>query len=355
MDYLKTSSGDALQYMADVYGHELSYERPPFTFQSEDWEKLAKERMSRESLGYVCGSASTGETDRKNRAAFQKWSIVPNRLVKTTSYPSLETRLLGQTCRVPIAIAPVGVQKIFNPDGELAVAAAAAKEKTPYIYSTAAATPMEDVAKANGDGIRWFQLYWPSNEHNDLTASLLKRAKENGFSTLFVTLDTYKLGWRPSDLNNGYNPFLRSDSIGTALGLSDPIFRQNFKAKYGKEVEEDMKTAASEWAGLIFPNFSHGWEDLKFLREQWDGPIVLKGIQSVLDAKKAVELGCEGIVVSNHGGRQQDGGPASLDCLVKIMKEVGDKIDVLFDSGVRCGSDIAKASFGIGSKDGFNW
>ena len=263
MDYLKTSSGDALQYMADVYGHELSYERPPFTFQSEDWEKLAKERMSRESLGYVCGSASTGETDRKNRAAFQKWSIVPNRLVKTTSYPSLETRLLGQTCRVPIAIAPVGVQKIFNPDGELAVAAAAAKEKTPYIYSTAAATPMEDVAKANGDGIRWFQLYWPSNEHNDLTASLLKRAKENGFSTLFVTLDTYKLGWRPSDLNNGYNPFLRSDSIGTALGLSDPIFRQNFKAKYGKEVEEDMKTAASEWAGLIFPNFSHGWEDLK--------------------------------------------------------------------------------------------
>ncbi|SCW02160.1 LAFE_0F00276g1_1 [Lachancea fermentati] len=349
MEYLETSAGSPLQYMADVYGHGLKYERPPFTFQSNNWEALARDRMSQDSLGYVCGSASTGETDRKNRAAFQKWSLVPRRLVKTTSYPRLDTHLLGQNFPSPIAIAPVGVQRIFNPDGEIAAAKAAAREKVPYIYSTAAATSMEDVAKANGNGVRWYQLYWPSNEHNDLTASLLKRAKSNGFSALFVTLDTYKLGWRPSDLDNAYNPFLRSDSIGTALGFSDPVFRSHFKAKHGKEVEDDLHDAASEWAGLIFPGFSHGWEDIAFLRKHWDGPIVLKGIQSVQDAKMAAELGIEGIVVSNHGGRQQDGGPASLDCLVKIVEAVGKEIDILFDSGIRCGSDIAKA-MAIGAK-----
>lgn len=349
MEYLETPGGDPLQYMADVYGHGLKYERPPFTFQSDEWESLARERMSQESLGYVCGNASTGETYRKNREAFQKWSIMPHRLVRTTSYPSLKVNLLGMNLASPIATAPIGVQRIFNPDGEIAVARAAAREKVPYIYSSAAATSMEDVAKANGDGVRWFQLYWPANDHNDLTASLLKRAKDNGFSALFVTLDTYKLGWRPSDLNNGYNPFLRSDTIGTALGFSDPVFRNHFKSKHGKEVEEDLRDAASEWAGLIFPGFSHGWEDIEFLREHWDGPIVLKGIQSVQDAKRAADLGIEGIVVSNHGGRQQDGGPASLDCLVKIVKAVGSKLDILFDSGVRCGADIAKA-MAIGAK-----
>ncbi|CEP61065.1 uncharacterized protein LALA0_S02e05952g [Lachancea lanzarotensis] len=349
MGYIETTAGNPLQYMDAVYKHGLSSERPPFTFKSDDWETLAKEQMSNNSLGYVCGSASTGETYRKNRAAFQKWSLVPQRLVKTKDYPSLETQVLGANLPVPIAAAPIGVQKIFNPDGEIAVAAAAAQERVPYIYSSAAATSIEDVAKANGDGVRWFQLYWPSNENNNITKSLLKRAKENGFSALFVTLDTFKLGWRPSDLDNGYNPFLRPDSIGAALGFTDPAFRGQFKERHGKEVEEDVGSAAKEWARTIFPEFSHSWEDLKFLREHWDGPIVLKGIQAVGDAKKAAEYGMDGIVVSNHGGRQQDGGPASLDCLVKIVDAVGTKIDILFDSGVRCGSDIAKA-LALGAK-----
>ncbi|SCU86825.1 LANO_0C09318g1_1 [Lachancea nothofagi CBS 11611] len=349
MNYIESSAGDALQYMANVYGKGLEYEKPPFTFHSTEWEGLARDRMSKNSLGYVCGNASTGETDRKNRAAFQKWSIVPRRLVKTTTFPSLETHLLGQTLPVPIAIAPVGVQRIFNPDGEIASAAAAASENVPYIFSSASASTLEDVAKANGNGTRWFQLYWPGNEHNDLTASILKRAKANGFSTLFVTLDTYKLGWRPSDLDNAYNPFLRPDSIGAALGYSDPVFRRQFKEKHGKEIEEDLQNAAKEWITRIFPDFSHGWEDLAFLRKHWDGPIVLKGIQSVQDAKMAVEHGMDGIVVSNHGGRQQDGGPASIDCLERISKAVGSKIDLLFDSGVRCGSDIAKA-LALGAK-----
>ncbi|SCU92903.1 LADA_0G00232g1_1 [Lachancea dasiensis] len=349
MEFLDKSMGDPIQYMSNVYGYGLKNERPPFTFKSDDWEDLAKERMCANSLGYICGNAGTGETSRNNRSAFQKWSITPNRLVKTEGYPSIKSKVLGQDFATPIAVAPIGVQRIFHNDGEIAVAKAAACEKVPYIYSTAAATSIEDAATANGDGTRWYQLYWPSNEHNEITKSLLKRAQENGFSALVVTLDTYKLGWRPSDLDNGYNPFLHADTIGNALGFTDPVFRKKFEAKHGKTIEENMEVAAREWTSVIFPEFSHSWEDLQFLRENWNGPIILKGIQSVPDAKKAVKAGIDGIIVSNHGGRQQDGGTSSLDCLVKIQKAISSDIEILFDSGIRCGSDIAKA-LALGAK-----
>lgn len=297
----------------------------------------------------MVGNAGQGETNRKNSEAFKKWSIVPNRLIKTTELPDLSTKVLGIESPWPIAVAPVGVQRIFNPEGEEASARAAAGEGVPYIMSTASSTSIEDVAKANGDGTRFFQLYWPTNEHNDITKSMLTRAKSSGFKALFVTLDTYILGWRPSDMDNGYNPFLRSDSIGVAIGFSDPVFRSHFKSKHGVEIEEDFHTAAAEWTKTIFPGFSHSCEDLQFLKENWDGPIVLKGIQSVADAKKAVEMGIDGIVVSNHGGRQVDGGVSSLGMLPRIVDAVGDKIDIFFDSGIRCGADIAKA-LALGAK-----
>lgn len=146
-----------------------------------------------------------------------------------------------------------------------------------------------------------------------------------------------------------YNPFLRSDQIGTAIGLTDPVFRRRFKDKHGIEVEDDMSTAVSEWSRTIFPGTNHGWEDVKFLQKHWDGPIILKGIQTVEDAKKCVEIGVQGIVVSNHGGRQVDGGVSSLAMLPRIVDAVGDKLDVLFDSGIRCGADIAKA-MALGAK-----
>ena len=188
----------------------------------------------------------------------------------------------------------------------------------PYILSTASSTSIEDVATANGDGVRWYQLYWPSNEHDDITASLLKRAKAAGYTALVVTLDTYMLGWRPSDMDNGYNPFLRADNIGVEIGFSDPVFQAKFKEQHGKEISEDVEKAAGQWAQTVFPGLSHSWEDIEFLKKHWDGPIVLKGIQTVADAKRAVEAGVQGIVVSNHGGRQQDGGTASLTQLPKI-------------------------------------
>lgn len=128
-----------------------------------------------------------------------------------------------------------------------------------------------------------------------------------------------------------------------AIGFSDPVFRSKFKSTQGVEVEEDMHTAAAEWTSTVFPAISHSWEDIEFLKKHWDGPIVLKGIQTVEDAQKCVELGLQGIVVSNHGGRQVDGGVSSLGVLPRIVDAVGDKLDIFFDSGIRAGADIAKA------------
>ncbi|EGP87574.1 uncharacterized protein MYCGRDRAFT_100239 [Zymoseptoria tritici IPO323] len=287
------------------------------------------------------------QTSAKNLKAFKKWSIVPSRMVKTETLPDLSTTVLGQTVSFPIAVAPIGCQRMFDAEGELASAKAAEIECVPYILSTASSASIEDVAKANGDGIRWFQLYWPRD--NDLTASLLSRAKTWGFSALFVTLDTYILGWRPSDMDNGYNPFLRSDSIGVAIGFSDPVFRSKFKSLHGVEIEENYREAAAEWTKTMFPVSSRGWDDIKWLQENWDGPIVLKGIQSVADALKCVELGVAGIVVSNHGGRQVDGCVSSLGMLPRIVDAVGGRLDVFFDSGIRCGSDIVKA-LALGAK-----
>lgn len=146
-----------------------------------------------------------------------------------------------------------------------------------------------------------------------------------------------------------YNPFLRSDQIGTAIGLSDPVYRRRFKDEYGVECEEKMSEAVAKWSRTIFPGTSHSWEDVKFLQKYWDGPIILKGIQNVEDAKKSVEIGVQGIVVSNHGGRQVDGGVSSLAMLPRIVDAVGDKLEIIFDSGIRCGADIAKA-MALGAK-----
>ncbi|BCR90649.1 lactate 2-monooxygenase [Aspergillus chevalieri] len=335
-------------YEVDVYQEGLRDKRPAITFNAFEWEKLAKERLSAESFGYVWGSAGSRETDDNNRAAFKKWGIVPSRLVKS-DFPSLKTTLFGDEYNYPMAIAPVGVQQIFHREGEIATASAAQQENVTYILSTASATSIEDVAKANGSGPRWFQLYWPLNDQSDVTLSLLRRAKAANYKVLVVTLDTYILGWRPSDLGNAYNPFLRKDNIGTEIGFSDPVFRRKFQEKHDKTIEEDMSKAAAEWAHTIFPGTSHGWEDLGFLRENWDGPIVLKGIQTVEDAKLAVEYGMQGIVVSNHGGRQQDGGVGSLAMLPEIVHAVGKDLEVLFDSGIRCGADAVKA-LALGAK-----
>lgn len=242
------------------------------------------------------------------------------------------------------------MQKIFNPDGEIATAKACYEESIPYILSTASATSIEDVAAANQDGVRWYQLYWPLKENDDITLSLLSRAKKSGYTALFVTLDAYMVGWRPQDMDNGYNPFLRADNIGVEIGFSDPVFQKKHKEKTGKDIKDDLGLAASEWARVGVPGVSRTWKDLEWLRQHWDGPIVLKGILTPADAKKAAACGMNGIVVSNHGGREQDGGVASLTVLPGIVEALkGTDCEVIFDSGIRCGADIFKA-LALGAK-----
>jgi isopentenyl diphosphate isomerase/L-lactate dehydrogenase-like FMN-dependent dehydrogenase len=194
---------------------------------------------------------------------------------------------------------------------------------------------MEQVAEAMGEGAeRWFQLYWPKDR--EVCISFLRRAKAAGYSVLVVTLDTWLLAWRPRDLDQAYLPFLHG--IGTANYFSDPAFR----AGLAKPVEEDPQAAVLHWAQM-FADPGKTWEDLAFLREHWEGPIVLKGVLHPNDARRAADAGMDGVVVSNHGGRQVNGSIGAADALPGIAEAVGDRLTVLFDSGVRTGDDVLKA------------
>jgi len=296
-------------------------------------EEAAREVMAPHAFDYVAGSAGSGETARENQRSFRRWRIVP-RMLTDVSTPSYSTRLLGTDLTVPFLIAPVGVLGLAHPEGELAVARAAAATGVPMILSTVATTTLEDVAIANGSGQRWFQLYWPKDR--TVTASMLRRAQAAGYRVLVVTLDTRMLAWRPRDLDRGYVPFLHG--IGIQNYLSDPAFQEG----QVRSVGDDPQTAILRYTQM-FGDLSLTWDDIPFLQENWHGPIVLKGILSVADAQRACQSGVAGIVVSNHGGRQVDGAIGALDALPAIAQAVGSKLAVLFDSGVRGGADMIKA------------
>ena len=296
-------------------------------------EDQAREVLEPEAMGYIVPSAGDGATTRANREAFDRWRIIP-RMLRGTAERDHSTTVLGTEMAAPVMIAPVGVQTLAHPQGELATARAATEMGLTYIHSTAASHDFEQVAEASGAGSRWYQLYYPTDP--DVTESFLERAKASGYETLVVTLDTTLLGWRPADLDRGFLPFL--SNVGVANYLSDPAFR----SKLDRTPEEDPGSATFLWAGM-FPNPGLSLDDLPFLRERWDGPIVLKGIIHPDDARAAVDAGVEGIVVSNHGGRQVDGAMGALDALPRVVEAVGDRATILFDSGIRTGTDVIKA------------
>ncbi|MGW6445519.1 lactate 2-monooxygenase [Lentzea sp. NPDC055074] len=326
-------------YQNEIYLQGLGGAVPPFTTDPNALEQSARDRLGPGPFWYVAGGAGSGATVRANREAFDRVRIVPRMLTDATER-HLGVTVLGTELPAPVMLAPVGVQSILHPDGELATARAAADLGLPMVLSTASSHTIEEVAEASGDGPRWYQLYWPNDP--DVCASLLDRARKAGYTALVVTLDTWTLAWRPHDLDQAYLPFLRA--VGTAIPFSDPVFRAGLE----KAPEEDLPMAILKWVQL-FTGTDKSWDQLSFLREHWDGPIVLKGIQHADDARKAVEYGMDGVVVSNHGGRQVDGAVGSLDALPSIVEAVGEQVDVLFDSGIRTGADIVKA-LALGAK-----
>ncbi|KAK5148538.1 hypothetical protein LTR04_000619 [Oleoguttula sp. CCFEE 6159] len=327
-------------YQSEIYAHGMFNNiLPTVTMDPNKLEEQAKKNLGSRSYNYVAGGAGERATMDANRLAFRQWKMVP-RMLRQTTHRDLRVELFGQTYDSPLLVAPVGVQQIFHEDKETGVAEIAADLGVPYILSTASSASIEDVAKANGEhGHRWYQLYWPQDD--DITVSLLSRARAAGYTVLVVTLDTWALSWRPWDLDGAYVPFMKG--IGDQTGFSDPVFRRKFADKHGKEVEEDVQGAALEWQKDVFSGAAHTWDQLELLKKNWAGPIVLKGIQHPDDALKAVEAGVDGIICSNHGGRQLDGAVGSLEMLPEIVEAVGDKVTVLFDSGVRTGVDVIKA------------
>jgi lactate 2-monooxygenase len=320
-------------FQYEIYARGLIDERPKLPIAVAELEERARELLSPEAFGYVAGGAGSERTVRANLEAFERWEIVP-RMLRDVAQRDLSGSLLGTQLPAPVLLAPVGVQSIVHPDGELAVGRAAAALGLPAILSTAASHTIEQVAEAMGDANRWYQLYWPKDR--DLAASFVARAAEAGYSALVVTLDTWMLGWRPRDLQNAYLPFLKGE--GVANYFSDPVFR----AALERTPEEDPGAAIGHWA-YEFANPSVKWDDLVWLREQTSLPIVLKGILHEDDARRAQDAGIDGLIVSNHGGRQVDGSIAALDALPGVRAAVGQDLAVLFDSGIRTGADVFKA------------
>ncbi|KAF2116513.1 FMN-dependent dehydrogenase [Lophiotrema nucula] len=362
------------RYQREIYSN---LRKPQFSTRPSAWEAAARNAIPLPNFHYIEGSASSESTYSANLSAFDRYRLRPWMLVQATRR-DMSVELFGHRYKSPLLVAPIGVQEIAHQDGEEATARACASVGVPMILSTAATRSIEQVAKANRDGDRWYQLYWPKPQAEELTASLLNRAKVNGFKVLVVTLDTFVIGWRPKDLDESYLPFIYGQ--GCQVGFSDPVFQKMFEKVQAEDTRSTKEKLGEIWqilkrpgtfsgtakvlanatimqkAKLFIDAISSGtyrdWSHLQILRKYWDGPIVLKGIQTVEDAHRAIEHGMEGIIVSNHGGRQLDGAISSLDALAEIGADVRVKesgLAVLFDSGIRTGSDILKA-IALGAK-----
>jgi len=295
------------------------------------WEGRARETLERPAYDYVAGGAGAEETMRANLDAFRRRVLRPRMLVGTPER-DLSVEVLGLRSPVPFLLAPVGVLSIVHPDAERAVARASNATGVPFVVSSAASTSLEDVAAIEPP--RWFQLYWWGDP--ELAESLVRRVEAAGYGAIVLTVDTLNLGWRPRDLGNGYFPFLAGH--GLEQFFSDPVFAERLE----KTPTEDRATA-SLMALAAFSNLALTWDDLGRLREWTSLPVLLKGILRGDDATRALDLGIDGIVVSNHGGRQVDGSIAALDALVEVRDAVGPDPVVLMDSGVRTAADVLKA------------
>ncbi|OCH94634.1 L-lactate dehydrogenase [Obba rivulosa] len=334
---------------------------PHFSIHPEELQESTKKKLSDRSYFYANANAGVGWTDQANREAFYRWRIVPRTCVDT-NVRDLTTTLFGHLIPAPILFAPIGINKLYSPLGELVPARIAGELGLPYCLSTVATQPIEEVARVNDEAAsvrnesnsvhqydgpnggnakspRFFQLYMGHDD--EVTLSLITRAWMSGFDVLMLTTDTWQLGWRPKDINLANYTFYHQGTPGNEMGLSDPVFMR----KYGKDLERDQ----GKWIDYsVWHGKAHTWDKVRWAIQEWKRlsggrPFVIKGIQSAEDARTALEVGCDGVVVTNHAGRQVDGAIASLDALPEIVEAVGDKMTILFDSGIRTGSDVFKA------------
>lgn len=325
--------GPGLARQGQIYMRGLGGERPAIPPLFSALEALAQARLSAEAFAYVAGGAGAETTADANRQALDRWKMVP-RMGRDCASRDLSVRLFGRVLPAPLLLAPIGVLSLAHPEADLAVARAAGAAGLPMIISNQAAYPMEQIADCAGAAPTWFQLYWGRSD--ELVASLVRRAEACGCEAIVVTLDTTILGWRPRDLALGHLPFLKGQGI--AQYVSDPVFRQMLS-----EPPEKNPMGAAALFTQIYSDPSLTWEKLKTLRRVTRLPILLKGVQHPEDAALAVRHGFDGVIVSNHGGRQVDGAVGAADQLMLCAERVGGKIPVLFDSGVRSGADVFKA------------
>jgi L-lactate dehydrogenase (cytochrome) len=320
-------------YQAEIFLRGMAGEAPEHPVSIAELERLVEQRLDDpRATAYVFGGAGREQTMRSNVEAFDRWRIVP-RMLRDVSRRDLSVDLLGTAMPAPLLLAPIGVQAIVHPEGELASARAAAAVGLPIVLSTASSFALEEVAEVGG-GPRWFQLYWPRSR--ELASSLVGRAEGAGYAAIVLTVDTFLPGWKPRDLQGAWQPFL--EGVGIANYTSDPVFR----AALASSPEEDPQAAIGEFV-VQFSNPELTWDDLEFLRSETELPILIKGILHPDDARAAREHGVDGVIVSNHGGRQIDGAIAALDALPAIADAVGDELAVVLDSGVRSGADVVKA------------
>ena len=351
-----------------IYRAGVSGRRPRVPTDATRLEARAEKAMPRNAFAYIAGGAGTGATVRANRAGFDRVRIVP-RMLRDVSRRDSGVELLGRRLESPFLLSPVGVLEMADEGADVAVAKAAAAEGVPMILSSQASRPMEACAKALGGSPRWFQLYWSMEDA--LVESFVRRAEACGCEALVVTLDTTLLGWRTHDLDLAYLPFLRGKGI--AQYTSDPVFRRiiatnpaqppdgqqpaptphalrtlvqmtrAYPDTFVSGLRSGRARAAVQTFVRIYSRPSLTWEDLPFLRERTNLPILLKGILHPDDAIRAVDEGMDGIIVSNHGGRQVDGAISTIEALPGIARAVGGRIPIVLDSGVRSGADAFKA------------
>jgi isopentenyl diphosphate isomerase/L-lactate dehydrogenase-like FMN-dependent dehydrogenase len=332
-----------IDFQNEIYLQGMGGTVPELPMTADGFADRARELLDARAYAYVAGSASTERTAVANTSAFDRYRIMPRMLCGTSGPGARDTavEVLGTKLAAPVLTSPVGVLELLHEKGEVVVAQAAKELGVGTVLSTASSATIEEVGEVAGDW--WYQLYWPADD--ELARSFVERAQRAGAKAIVVTVDTPSLGWRPRDLELGHLPFLLGKGI--ANYLSDPVFRAKLSTP-PEESEDALRMAILTWVGL-FGNHTLRPADLAKLREWTDLPIAVKGVLHPDDARLVVDAGADAVWVSNHGGRQIDNSIAALDALGAVVGAVGDRADVLFDSGVRSGSDVLVA-LALGAK-----